>query len=349
MLPCGIRNVSYADQLAIIRTPLQWVYLIVALVFAFCLPLFSNSYLMTFMVYVGITIISALGLMLLSGYCGQVSMGHAAFMMVGAFTTANLNAIGINFFLALILGALVSAGVGVIFGLPSGKIKDFYLVLSTIAAQFIISYVIIGWFKGDVGVHIPAVQIGGWTLDHAEGYWYLVLTVLIIMTFVAKSITRTKIGRAFVAVRDNDIAAEAMGINTYGYKLLAFAIGCFYAGLAGGLWAGFINFATVDHYSLVDSIWYLAIVIIGGVGTITGAFFGSIFIRGIKEISYIIAPWIGNMLPAGSALADGITLSLPYLFFGTVLVLFIIYEPRGLAHRWEILKESGRLWPWGYW
>ena len=349
MLPCGVRNVSYAEQLSIIRTPLQWVYLIGALILAFCLPLFAGSYAMTFMVYLGITIISALGLMLLSGYCGLFSMGHAAFMMIGAFTTANLNAMGVNFFLALPLGGLVAAGAGVIFGLPSGKIKDFYLVLSTLAAQFIISYIVIGWFKGDVGVHIPAVQLGGWTLDHAEGYWYLVLVVLIVMTFIAKSITRTKVGRAFVAVRDNDIAAEAMGINTYGYKLIAFAVGSFYAGLAGGLWAGFINFATVDHYSLFDSIWYLAIVFVGGVGTITGVFFGSIFIRGFKEISYIIAPYIGNLIPASNPLAEGITLSLPYLFFGAILAVFIIYEPRGLSHRWEILKASGRLWPWGYW
>lgn len=349
MLPCGVRNVNYAEQLSIIRTRLQWVYLIVGLIFAFTLPLYAGSYAMSFMVYLGITIVSALGLMLLSGYCGQFSMGHAAFMMVGAFVTANLNAMGINFFLALILGGIVAAGAGVIFGLPSGKIKDFYLILSTLAAQFIISYIIIGWLKGDIGVHIPAVQVGGWILDCAEDYWYLVLIVLIVMTYIAKSITRTKIGRAFVAVRDNDIAAEAMGINTYGYKLLAFAVGSFYAGIAGGLWAGYINFATVDHYTLTESIWYLAICIVGGLGTITGAFFGSIFIRGVREISYIVSPYIGSLLPPASALAEGITLSLPFLIFGVILALFIIYEPRGLAHRWEILKTSGRLWPWGYW
>ncbi len=349
MLPCGVRNTCYAQQLSIVRTPLQWVYLIAALILAFCLPLFAGSYFMTFMVYLGITIISALGLMLLSGYCGQFSMGHAAFMMVGAFTTANLNASGVNFFIALILGGIVAAAVGVVFGLPSGKVKDFYLILSTLAAQFIITYVIVGWFKGDVGIHIPPVKVGNWTLAHAEGYWYLVLVVLILMTFFAKSITRTKVGRAFIAVRDNDIAAEAMGINTYGYKLLAFAVGCFYAGVAGGLWAGFINFATVDHYSLFDSIWYLAIVFVGGVGTITGVFFGSIFIRGLKEIAYVVSPLIGNLLPPSNPFAEGITLSLPYFLFGIILAVFIIFEPRGLAHRWELLKASGRLWPWGYW
>jgi branched-chain amino acid transport system permease protein len=349
MLPCGYRNICYAQQLSIIRTPLQWLYLVAALVMAFCLPLFAGSSFMTFMVYLGITIISALGLMILSGYCGQFSMGHAAFMMVGAFTTANLVTSGVNFFLALVVGGFVSAGVGIIFGLPSGKVKDFYLVLSTLAAQFIITYVVVGWFNGDVGIHMAPVSIGSWILDHAEDYWYLVLVVLIITTFFAKSITRTKIGRAFVAVRDNDIAGEAMGINTYGYKLLAFAVGCFFAGIAGGLWAGFINFATIDHYSLFDSIWYLAIIFVGGMGTITGVFFGSIFIRGLKELAYVVSPMIGSLIPQGNMLSEGVTLSLPYLFFGIILAVFIIFEPRGLAHRWEMLKASGRLWPWGYW
>ena len=349
MLPCGLRNTSYAQQLSIVRTPLQWVYLIGLLLLAFSLPLFAGSYFMTFMVYLGITIISALGLMLLSGYCGQFSMGHAAFMMVGAFATSNMVTAGMNFYLALVLGGLAAALAGIVFGLPSGKVKEFYLVLSTLAAQFIITYIVVSWFGGDTGVHIPAVKFFGWTLDRAENYWYLVLVVLVLMTFFAKGITRSKVGRAFVAIRDNDIAAEAMGINTYGYKLLAFAVGCFYAGVAGGLWAGFINFATVDHYTLYDSIWYLAIVFIGGIGTITGVYFGSIFIRGIKELSYLVTPVISNLLPPGSPVAEGITLSLPYLLFGVALAIFIIFEPRGLAHRWEILKASGRLWPWGYW
>ncbi len=349
MLPCGVRNVEYAQQLAIVRTPLQWVYLIAGLTLAFCLPLFAGSYLMTFFVYVGITIVSALGLMLLSGYCGQFSMGHAAFMMVGAFATANLAAGGMNFFLALVIAGLIAAGVGVIFGLPSGKVKEFYLVLSTLAAQFIVTYVIVAWFKGDVGVHIPTVHILGWSMAHPEQYWYLVLTVLIVMTFIAKNITRTKVGRAFVAIRDNDIAAAAMGVNTYGYKLLAFAVGCFYAGVAGGLWSGFVSFATIEHYTLIDSIWLLAIIFVGGAGTITGVFFGAVFIRGIKELSYLISPLIGGLFPAGHPLSEGITLSLPFLFFGLVLALFIIFEPRGLAHRWEIFKASARLWPWGYW
>jgi len=348
MLPCGTYNTSYSQQFAIICTRLQWVYLICALAFAICLPLFAGSYFMTFLVYFGITAISAIGLMLLSGYCGLWSMGHAAFMMIGAFTTANLVSGGMNFFLALIIGALIAAVVGVFFGLPSGKVKDFYLVLSTLAGQFIIVYIIISWFKGDSGIHIPPVTIGNIAFAHAESYWYIVLAFLIVMTFLAKNITRTKVGRAFVAIRDNDIAAAAMGINTFRYKLLAFGLGCFYAGIAGGFWVGYIGYATWEHFTIFDSIWYLGIVLIGGVGTITGAYLGAIFVRGLKEFSYVISPIVGELIPPTSALAEGITISLPYLLFGLVLALFIIFEPRGLAHRWELIKASVRLWPWAY-
>ena len=349
MLPCGIYNTSYAQQFSIIRTQWQWVYLIFALIFAISLPLYAGSYFMTFLVYFGITTISAIGLMLLSGYCGLWSMGHAAFMMIGAFTTANLVSGGTNFFLALLAGAIVAAAVGMFFGLPSGKVKDFYLVLSTLAGQFIIVYFIISWFKGDTGIHIPPVSIGNIVFDRAEVYWYLVLAFLIAVTFLAKNITRTKVGRAFVAIRDNDIAAAAMGINTYAYKLVAFGLAGFFAGIAGGLWVGYIGYATWEHFTILESIWYLGIILIGGAGSIAGAYFGAIFVRGVKEISYVVSPLIGGLIPPTSPLSEGITVSLPYLLFGLALALFILFEPRGLAHRWELIKTSVRLWPWAYW
>ena len=349
MLPCGVRNTSYGQQLAIVRTPLQWGFLAVAIIVAFLLPSFVGSQLMTFLVYLGITIIAALGLQLLSGICGQWSLGHSAFMMVGAFTTANLMNGGMSWYLALLVAGVVTAGVGLIFGLPSKKVKEFYLILSTLAAQFIITYVIAGWFGGGTGVHVNTFKIGGWSLGQAGEYWYLVLTILIVMTFLAKNIARSKVGRAWVAIRDNDIAAQAMGVNIFGYKLMAFAVGCFFAGIAGGLWCGFVNFATVEQYTITESLWYLGIILVGGAGSIAGVFFGAIFIRGARELAYLISPMIGNLFPPGHALSVGITLSLPYLFFGLVLALFIIFEPRGLAHRWEIAKASGRLWPWGYW
>ena len=348
-LPCGTFNTSYKKETAIFRTRLQRILLIGGIILAFLFPLFAGSYLTTFFIYVMITIISALGLNILTGYCGQYSIGHAAFMAVGAFTVANLVGRGVNFFIALLAAGVFSALAGVVFGLPSKRVKGLYLVLSTLAAQFILIYVIVGWFGGDVMMHIPPVKIGEISLAFPRNYWYLVLVILLVMTYLARNIARTKAGRAFIAIRDNDIAAEAMGINTFNYKLLAFAIGCFYAGIAGGLWATFVSIADSSQYALSESIWYLGIVIVGGMGSVAGTYFGAIFIRGIKELAYIVSPMIGALFPAGTAISEGITLSLPLFLFGIVVVLFIIFEPRGLAHRWEIFKSSYRLWPWSYW
>ena len=348
-LPSGTFNETYETDTAIFRTRLHWIMLIGGIIFAFCIPLFGSSYLCTFLLYVMITIISALGLNLLSGYCGQFSIGHAAFMAVGAFTGANLMVRGVNFWPALLAAGVVAGLVGVFFGLPSGKVKGFYLVLSTLAAQFLITYIIVSWFGGDVGVHPTPVKIAGISFATPERYYYIVLVLLLPLTYLAKNIARTKAGRAFIAIRDNDIAAEAMGINVFGYKLLAFFLGCFYAGVAGCLWITYTQLAVMEPFSLFESVWYLGIIIVGGMGSVTGVYFGAIFIRGIKEIAYIVSPMIGAMFPTGSAIAEGITTSLPYFVFSIAVVLFIIFEPRGLAHRWEITKTWGRLWPWGYW
>lgn len=348
-LPSGMINSSYAEDTAIFRTKQQWALLIAGLVLAALLPFLASDYLMSFLLLLGITIISALGLNVLTGYCGQLSIGHAAFMAVGAFTCANLLNHQVDFLLALIAGGIAAGLVGVVFGLPSIRVKGFYLVLSTLAAQFIISYVIIGWFGGDRQVHMQAFRLGNISFTSAKTFWYLVLVTLVALTFFAKNIMRSNTGRAFIAIRDNDIAAEAMGINVVKYKLLAFGIGCFYAGIAGALWSGYVQVAAMEQYSLFDSIWYVGIIIIGGMGSIAGTFFGAIFVRGIKEFAEVLSPMIGGLLPPTSAVAQGITLSLPLFLFGAAVALFLVFEPRGLAHRWELFKAYYRLWPWGYW
>lgn len=345
-LPSGTYNRNYAEDMAIVRTKLQWAILIACLIILFLLPLFASSYVLTFLIYTGIGIIAALGLNLLTGYCGQISIGHAAFMAVGAFTCGHLLENNVPFLAAVLIASIVTAGVGLVFGLPSLRIKGFYLALSTLAAQFILIWLITHFYGGDIGVHMPVVTIGGITFGDSSSYWYIVLVTLLAATFVAKSIARTKMGRAFIAIRDNDIAAEAMGINIFGYKLLAFSIACFYAGVAGSLWASFVNLATVEHYTLWDSVWYLGIVIVGGVGSIAGTFFGAFFIRGVNELAVWAAPELGKLFPA---LSFNLLLSLPVILFSVLLIAFVIYEPRGLAHRWGLFKASYRLWPWAYW
>lgn len=345
-LPCGTYNVSYKNDMAIIRTKFQWGITIAAVIICFLSPLFLSDYLLSFFIYVWITIIAALGLNLITGYCGQISVGHAAFMGVGAFAGAHLLNGGVPFLLALLGAGAIASLVGVIFGAPAVRVKGFYLALSTLAAQFIITYVIVRFFGGDMGVRMGAPEFFGITMTSLTSWWYLILVILILATFLTKGIARTKTGRAFIAIRDNDIAAEAMGINVPGYKLLAFVVGCFLAGIAGALWSCYLQLASVDHYTLLESIWFLGIVIIGGLGSVSGVFFGAIFIRGLHELTALAADQIGLIFPL---IAGDILAGLPLLVFGIVLILFIILEPRGLAHRWGMFKNSYRLWPWGYW
>ena len=346
MRPSGIFNTSYNQDMAIIRTNLQWVLFIALIVALFALPLLYQGYWIGFLVFVGISAITALGLMLLSGYCGQISLGHSAFMGVGGFTAALLVfKLGVSFWLALPAAGIMAGLTGLVFGAPSLRLKGFYLALATLAAQFILGWLLYRFFGGASGVRVAPPSIGGIVLDSDAKFYYLVMVVLVLLTFFAKSIVRGRTGRAFVAVRDNDIAAETMGINVFGYKLMAFFIGCFYAGIAGALYVFWLGVAQAAHYTLMHSIWFLSMVVIGGMGSITGALFGTMFIRVVEEAGRRLAPMIGAYIPA---LAFGVGASLPDIFIGLAIVIFLIMEPRGLAHRWEMFKVSYRLHPFSY-
>jgi branched-chain amino acid transport system permease protein len=171
------------------------------------------------------------------------------------------------------------------------------------------------------------------------------MIMLIIMTFFAKSLMRSHFGRTFVAIRDNDIASEAMGISLYKYKLLAFFLGCFYAGIAGSIWAAYSRVISPDDFTLTNSIWYMGMMIIGGLGSTLGPFFGAIFIGVLREACVLCGPWVTSIIPQ---LGAQITASLVEMTFGITIILFLVFEPRGLSHRWEIMKESYRLWPFSY-
>lgn len=301
------------------------------------MPLFTSEYLLSLIIYIFIWLVVALGLNILTGYCGQFSIGQAAFMAVGAFSSTLLaSKLGFPFWAALPCAGIIAGLVGLIFGVPSFRVKGFYLALSTLAAQFIIIYVLIHFFDGDIGVHVSPPTLGAIDFSSDRNYYYIALVVAIIMTFFAKNIVRTRIGRSFIAIRDNDLAAEAMGINLLTHKLLAFFISCFYAGIGGALLAFYLGAALTSFYTLYDSIWYLGMIIIGGLGSIAGTIFGVCFIKALFEVSYIVGE------------ASGISVALPDIFFGAVLLLFLILEPRGLAHRWEIFKTSYRLHPFSY-
>jgi branched-chain amino acid transport system permease protein len=188
-------------------------------------------------------------------------------------------------------------------------------------------------------------EIAGINLDSDEKIYYLIVTIMLIMTYAARNIVRSKVGRAFVAIRDNDLAAQVMGVNLYYYKLLAFFISCFYAGIGGSLWVHMLGVVHPEQYSLLHALWYIGMMIIGGIGSIPGVFFGVLFVRLLDELVLFSSPELAKVFPwLGIAPAA----SLGVCAFGVVLILFLIFEPRGLAHRWEIFKASYRLYPFAY-
>ncbi len=347
-LPSGMRSMTYAQDMAILRTKTHWTLFIGFLIVLFTLPLYLGSYWLGVANLIGITLIAATGLNILIGYCGQLSIGHAGFIAVGAYTSAVLtNRFGLPFLVGLICAGFMSGIIGLIFGIPSVRVKGFYLAITTIAAQFIIIWVINHWdiTGGFVGIRVPYASIGGYVLRSASSQFYLIMGIAALSIFFAKNIARTRLGRALIAVRDNDLAAEVMGINLFYYKMLAFFIGCFMAGIAGSLMAHWIGFMTTEHFTLAESILYIAMIIIGGLGTTLGPILGVVFIRLLQQVLTVqVVPFLEGtkLLPAG--FASGVT---PMLF-GLVIILFLILEPRGLAHRWNLFKAAYRLWPFSY-
>jgi branched-chain amino acid transport system permease protein len=267
---------------------------------------------------------------------------HVGFMAVGAYVSAILTAkLGWSFCAALPCAALAAGIAGLIFGLPSLKIKGFYLIMATIAAHFIIVWLILQLYHvtgGPDGLPVPN-QDRGFVLKSKASYFYLVMAFTVLSTLVANNIVRTRAGRAFVAVRDNDLAAEVMGISLWSYKLQAFFIGCVYAGVGGVLLVHYYAFASVDQFPFMDSVWYLGMLIVGGMGSTSGAIMGAISLKLLDELVTIVGPILSAAVAAQAAA------SLALITRGLVIILFLIFEPRGLAHRWGIIKAYFRLWP----
>jgi len=348
-LPCGIRNYSYNTDTAIIRTRTQWTLFILFLVLLSTMPLYLPRSGLEVINLMGITVVSIVGLNILMGYSGQLSIGHAGFMAVGAYTTAILsNSLGLPFLASLILSGLSAGLVGLLFGMPSLRVKGFYLAITTIAAQFIIIWILNHWTDmthGAMGMSVPMAEIGPLRFDNEASQFYLIMSVAALSVLFATNLARGRIGRAFIAVRDNDLAAEVMGINVFAYKLLAFFLGCFFAGIAGSLYAQYRGNITPEDFTFVQSILYIGILIIGGLGTAIGPILGVIFIRLLEQLVIYLSPMIEQTF---SGLPTGFATGLSPLVFGLAMIVFLIFEPHGLAHRWQLFKASYRMWPFSY-
>ncbi len=348
--PAGEFDQSYAYDMATIRRRWQWAALALFLVALYTLPLYASPSLVSFVNRLAMTIIAVQGLNILTGYTGQISLGQAAFMTVGGYVSALLM-IHLDWpFLATLAAAGLGAGlIGLLFGLPSLRVKGFYLAMSTLAAQFIIPWFTRNAFPqllgGAQGVNVPAPEILGITFNQPGRYLYLSLTILILCTIVAHNVGRSRLGRAFVAIRDQDLAAELLGINLFKYKLQAFFLAAVYAGLAGALFAHHLRHINSETFSLTDSVILLGMLIAGGLGSSLGPILGALLVQTILELAVMAGPAVATVFPGTAA---GVVQALRPLFFGVVLMLFLIFEPRGLAHRWQLIKAAWRLRPFSH-
>ena len=348
-LPCGASSETYDQDMAIFRTRMHWCLLASLLVLLITFPFLVGSLWLSILSITFIWIIGALGLNILVGLCGQISLGHAAFVGVGAFTSAIVTTkLGLSFWIAFPCAVVVTGLVGLAFGLPSLRVKGFYLAMATLAAQFILSFIFLHWTSmtgGWQGIGASRPHLAGIVISDERSWYYLILAFTLLATFLAKNVARTRAGRAFVAIRDNDLAAEVMGINLFGYKLLAFFLASCFAGAAGSLIAHYMGNVQAEQFPLIDSIWYLGMIIIGGLGSTSGVIFGVMFIKLLTQAVDMFVPALAGVFPA---LSGALFAAAGQIVFALALVLFLIFEPRGIAHRWELTKASYRLWPFSY-
>jgi branched-chain amino acid transport system permease protein len=349
----GQFKTTYAtdQQVFPIRQDRIGVALLAAIAFV-GVPLVANQYwLSAILTPFLILALATLGLNILTGYAGQLSLGTAAFMAVGAFMAYNfeLRVPGLPILVSFALAGVCAAAVGVVFGLPSMRIKGFYLAVATLACQFFVLWALqrIGWFTDNSTSGVITAQkvvILGYAFDTPLSKYLLTLGIVTVLAVFAKNLMRSETGRTFMAVRDMDIAAEVIGIRMMRTKLLAFAISSFYCGVAGALFA-FCYLGTVEPeaFNLDLSFRILFMVIIGGVGSILGSFLGAAFITLLPIFLNSMARPIENLL--GVTLPAGLMSNLELIVFGALIIFFLIVEPHGLARLWQIAKEKLRLWP----
>jgi branched-chain amino acid transport system permease protein len=350
---CGVYQTTYEGDMALYPLPLARYSALGVLILLLLLPLALDSHLMALVNLITLASIGAIGLNLLVGYTGQVSLGHGAFMMVGSYTAAVLAVkYGLPFWVGVPAGGIVAAVVGAFFGIPSLRIKGLYLAIATLAAQFIIEWSInhSTWISGGVQstIYVPTPTLLGWQINTEYRRYFMILPVGVAAYVAALNLVRTRVGRAFIAIRDRDVAAEIIGVDIFRFKLLAFAVSAFYAGVAGALWTAYLKIANYEHFTLVTSVQYLAMIIIGGLGSVLGSVFGAIFITLLPIILvYVVEGTAGVFGFKYAAIADFLA-NLRLIIFGALIILFLAIEPEGLYRMWGNIRRYFRFWPFSY-
>ena len=361
-LPCGEYHQNYREDHAWWQTKfIKGKMILLMIVLFWGIPYVADSYWISVCNQVGYTVLGALGVQLLIGFCGQVTLGHAAFLAVGAYTSTLLILefpwpkvfldLGLAYPISILAAAVVAGIWSVLFGLPSARVKGFYLILTTMAAQFITVDFIITQYVSQIGgrgqafsLPLGTIKIGPWVIDSDLKIYYMMLVMVILLVAAVVNLLRSRVGRAWVAIRDNDISAEVMGINVVQYKLFAFFVAGFIGGVAGAFWISNLAAISPEHFPWFWSLWLVGVILIGGVGSVHGTIFGSIFMVVVMELLQMAVIPLASSYPK---------LLMDFLFikeaaFGLAICAFMIFEPNGLSYRWWQAKNYFNLWPFSY-
>ncbi len=344
----GIFHTTYEADTTLRRTPAQKVRIILFVILVIVFPFFADRYTLTLANQVAIATIGAIGLNVLVGYTGQISLGQGGFMAVGAYSAGILTArFGVPWWGSTLIACLFTALIGAIFGIPSLRLKGLYLAIATLAAQEIILWVVTHWTAVTGGVDalvVPNPELFGLQMNTDFNFYWVAVAFAGLTAILTINLFRTRFGRAFIAIRDQDIAASVMGVNLFRYKLLAFAISSFFVGLAGALTAHYRNIVTWERFTVDVSVLYLAMIIIGGMGSVSGSFFGATFMTLLPALLTNLGRALKTVIPT----IDEIIPFIQQAAFGLVIILFLIFEPEGLRKIWSNIKDYFRLWPFSY-
>jgi len=344
----GIFHTTYQADMTLRRTHAQKIRISLFVLFIIVFPFTANRYYLSLANSVGIATIGAIGLNILVGYTGQISLGQGGFLAVGAYTAGILTAqMGMPWYISTIVACFVTALIGAIFGIPSLRLKGLYLAIATLAAQEIILWVVTHWRALTGGVDalvVPNPTLFGIQMNTEFNMYWVIWSMAGLTALATINLFRSHFGRAFVAIRDQDIAAEVMGVDLFRYKLLAFAVSSFFVGLAGALTAHYRSIVTWERFTIDVSVLYLAMIIIGGLGSVPGSFFGATFMTLLPAI----LTNVGRALKSSFPFIEGMLPFIQQAAFGTVIILFLIFEPEGLNKMWRNIKDFFRLWPFSY-
>jgi len=367
-LPCGTYFESYRDDQKWWRTPFIKGKMIVMVILLAIFPFVVDAQWLSVVYTINYYVLAGLGVQLLIGYCGQITLGHAAFVAVGGYCSAMMVLFvpwpqfmvdgGLAYPVSIVCAGLLAGLWSVLFGLPSARVKGFYLIMTTMAAQWITVPLVITQYVSQIGgrgqsFSLPpgTTKIGPWVMDNDESIYYFSIVLVALCLIVMGNLLRSKVGRAWIAIRDNDIAAETMGVNIVTYKLLAFFVAGFFGGIAGAFYISALYAVSPEHYEWFYSLLWVGIILIGGVGSIQGLVFGSAFVVLIFKFLEMGVLGMSDVLSASYPELGWMTTKFIFFkeaAFGLAIIFFLIYEPNGLSYRYWQLKNYFNLWPFSY-